>query len=257
MVLARTTAPFWSVVLSTGVLLLAAGCSGSSGASTSPDSQAPPSASAPGVGSTVLDAAPAMSEPSSPLATVPDEPVPGLDSGDPFCRAWSRFAGSFQAVALASSVGTDPGNALRLEVAASGAVLGAVGDLDDSLPVAIDDEREAFIDGLLGPFTSRARIAGDALLAAGLTVAEVDELGELWLAALAGAGSQDPDLVLVVPPGYQPAFDDAVASFSADVVPISEDPSLVTDVAVPQTLAHIVSTCPDQGILAGNDVIAD
>ena len=59
----------------------------------------------------------------------------------------------------------------------------------------------------------------------------------------------------MVPSGYQPAFDDAVASFSADVVPISDDPSLVTDAAAPQTLAYIVSTCPDQGILAGNDSI--
>jgi hypothetical protein len=261
MVLARTTAAFRPVALLTGALLLAAGCTGSSGESSAPDSRVPApasaSASTSSVESTVRDIAPATSEPSSTFVTVPDEPVPGLNSDDPFCRAWSRFAGSFQAVALASSVGADPGNAVRLEVAASGAVLGAVADLDASMPVAVDDEREAFIGGLLGPFTSRARLAGDALIAAGLTVAQVDELGDLWLATLAGAGSQDPDLVLVVPPDYQPAFDDAVASFSADVVPIGEDPSLVTDVAVPQTLAHIVSTCPDQGVLAGNDVIDD
>ena len=50
------------------------------------------------------------------FATVPDEPVPELDSDNPFCRAWSQFAGSFQRLALASSAGTDPDNALRLEV---------------------------------------------------------------------------------------------------------------------------------------------
>ena len=216
---------------------------------------APPSIVQSPIPDSVLDTTPVTSEPLSTFATVPDEPVPGLDSDDPFCRAWSRFAGSFQALALASSVGAVAQNALRLEVAASGAVMGAVADLDASMPAEADAERDAFLGELLGPFTDRARIATEALIAAGLTAEQVDELGELWLATVAGAESQDPDLVLVVPSAYQPAFDDAVASFSADVVPVNEDPSLVTDAVAPRTLSYIATTCPDQGILAGNDVI--
>ncbi len=237
------------------VLLVATACSASEDAQ--PGSSTPVRSVI--IDSTVLDTAPrpvpATSEPSPTFATVPDEPVPGLDSDDPFCRAWSQFAGSFQALALASSVGADPANAIRLEVAAAGAVVGAVSDLDASMPAGVDDERDAFIVGLLGPFANRARNASAALIASGLTDEQVDELGDLWLATVAGTGSQDPDLALVVPSGYQPAFDDAVATFSANVEPISDDPSLVTDAAAPQTLAYIASTCPDQGVLAGNDSI--
>ena len=133
--------------------------------------------------------------------------------------------------------------------------MGAVADLGASMPADVADERDAFLGGLLGPFANRARLANERLLAGGLTAGQVDELGDLWLATIEESGSQDPDLVVVVPSGFQPAFDDAVESFSADVVPVSDDPSLVTDAAAPQTLSYIAATCPDQGILAGNDSI--
>ncbi|HYN32631.1 MAG TPA: hypothetical protein VES40_08405 [Ilumatobacteraceae bacterium] len=246
MVLARPTAVLAPGAVLIGVLLLATACSGSDDAQPGTSVPAQPS---------IVESTPATSEPSATFATVPDEPVPGLDSDDPFCRAWSEFAGSFQALALASSVGADPANAIRLEVAAAGAVVGAVSDLDASLPAEVDDERDAFIVGLLGPFANRARMATEALIAAGLAEEQVEELGDLWLATVAGTGSQDPDLALVVPLDYQPAFDDAIAAFSANVEPISDDPSLVTDADAPQTLAYIARTCPDQGTLAGTDNI--
>jgi len=53
------------------------------------------------------------------IEPVPDVGVPGIDSADPFCRAWSEFAGSFQALAFASIADTDPVAAARLEVVAS------------------------------------------------------------------------------------------------------------------------------------------
>ncbi len=188
------------------------------------------------------------------LATVPEAGVPGIDSGDPFCRAWSRFAGSFQALALASNLGSDPRAALRLEVAASGAVTRAAADLATSLPPEVAGERGVFLDELLGPFTVRATVARDALLAAGLAPEAVDELGDLWLAA-AAEGAGDPDLVVVVTSDFQPAFDEAVADFSAAVPSIAADQSLVTDAAAPMTIAYIGANCPDQGILGGNDII--
>jgi hypothetical protein len=245
--------------LSLGCLVAMLGCSGSDGISVLPEAAA--SIPARGVESTSPETVPATIEPppgtAGVPATVPDEPIPGLDSDDPFCRAWSEFAGSFQALALASGVGTDPENAIRLEVAASGAVVRAVADLDASMPTEVAGERDMFIDALLGPFADRARVARESLIAAGLTDEEVDLLADLWLATLSQQRSQDPDLVVVVPPEDQRAFDDAVASFSAGVVPIIDDPSLVTDADAPQTLAYIAGTCPDQGILAGNDTIGD
>ncbi len=261
MVLARTTAALPRRAVLVGVLLLVAGCNASDEAQPGDAPPAPPSIAESTVPNTKplssepLTSEHLTSEPVSTFATVPDEPVPGLDSDEPFCRAWSQFAGSFQALALASSAGTDPRNAVRLEVAASGAVMRAVADLGASLPADLDGERDAFLGGLLGPFADRARLASEALVSEGLRAVQVDELGDLWLATIAESGSQDPDLVLVVPSGYQPAFDDAVVSFAADVVPVSDDPSLVTDAAAPQTLAYIAATCPDQGILAGNDSI--
>ncbi len=189
-------------------------------------------------------------------ATVPDEPVPGLTSDDDFCRAWSRFAGSFQALALASSVGADPANAMRLELVASSVVARAAADLEATLPEEVDAEREQFTEGLVGPFAARAALAVDELIAVGMTIDEVDELGERWLVALAQP-QQDPDLVVFVSPAVASTLDDALASFSASVAPVNADPNLITDATAPDTLAYIASNCPDQGVLAGNDIVGD
>ena len=188
-------------------------------------------------------------------ATVPDEPVPGLTSDDDFCRAWSRFAGSFQALALASSVGADPENALRLELIASSVVARAAADLEASLPAEVVAERERFAEDLVGPFATRAALAVDELIAVGLSTDEVDELGERWLVAL--SQPQDPDLVVFVSPDLASTLDDALASLSAGVVPINADPSLITGATAPDTLAYIASNCPDQGVHAGNDIVGD
>lgn len=237
---------------------VAAGCSTSDDTAVAPDRSTDPSSEVPSsVASTsvpVEDTVPVATASADTLATVPEAGVPGLDSDDPFCRAWSQFAGSFQAVALASNLGSDPRAALRLEVAASGAVARAAADLATSLPPEVAVEREVFLDELLGPFTVRATVARDALLAAGLAPEAVDELADLWLAA-AAEGSGDPDLVVVVTSDFQPAFDEAVADFSASVPSIAADQSLVTDAAAPMTIAYIAANCPDQGILAGNDII--
>jgi hypothetical protein len=188
------------------------------------------------------------------IATVPEEGVPGIDSDDPFCRAWSEFAGTFQALAFASFVGTDPEAALRLEVAASAALLAAADSIDAAFPDDVGREREAFVDGLLGPFTRRAERARDELVAAGLTDADLERLASLWLAALTEAGINDPALTAPVPDDLRAGFDAAVAAFGADVPSIGDDPSLVTDAAAPETEAYLAANCPDQGILGGNDV---
>jgi hypothetical protein len=189
------------------------------------------------------------------VTTAPGSDVPGLDSDDDFCRGWSRFAASFQALALASVSSTDPVDAIRLEVIASGALLAAVASLDSAYPDALVAERSEFVEGLLGPLTRRAERARDELSAAGLSEADVDELGTEWLDALATAGTDDPDLTVAVRNELRPAVDAATAELAADVPLIVDDPSLVTDAAAPDTLAYISANCPDQGTLGGNDVI--
>jgi len=190
-----------------------------------------------------------------PIATVPEQGVPGIDSDDPFCRGWSEFAGSFQALTLASVAGADPIAGARLEVIAAGAVAAAVQTLDDGFPDSIIDERDVFVDDVIGPFARRAERAVDALRSVGVTAGDIELLGDAWLVALVEAGVDDPELVVVVPADLDPAVDAATVAFSANVPPIAADPSLITQADAPATFRYLAEQCPDQGTLAGNDAI--
>jgi hypothetical protein len=189
------------------------------------------------------------------LPTVPEVGVPGIDSTDLFCRSWSEFAGSFQALALASTFATADLAAQRSEVVASGTVIAAVAGLDEHLPSELEDEREVLIDEFVGPMERRAVRASADLAVAGLTSEQVEQLSEVWLTALVIAGVDEPDIELNIPPDLAPAVEEAADSFSRSVPLIHEDPSLITDAAIPLTEAYIVKNCPDQGTLGGNDVI--
>lgn len=189
------------------------------------------------------------------IATVPEVGLPGIDSDDPFCRGWGEFAGSFQALALASSLGTDAVAATRLEVVASPAVVSAAQQLADGFPESIASERDIFVDGVIGPFARRAARAADELRAAGLAPAELEQLGDIWLAALVEVGVDDPEIVIAVPSELVGAVDAATVAFAASVPTIARDPSLVTSADAPATRTYLSENCPDQGILGGNDAI--
>lgn len=192
------------------------------------------------------------------IATVAPDGVPGIESADVFCRAWSEFGGSFQALALAGNLARDPTTARRVELAAASAVTGAWAAMDDHFPDEVGSAgRSEFLDGLLGPFARRAAAAESALREAGLTAEQVRELGELWIETLTEVGLGDPDIAVNVPAGMRPAFDAAVADFTADVPPIPADPSLITDVPAQQATTYIATHCPDQGTLAGIDIVGD
>lgn len=147
------------------------------------------------------------------IVPVPDDRVPGIDSDDPFCRAWSEFA------------------------------------------VSIAFEREVFVADVIGPFARRADRASGELRAVGLSTAQIDALGDLWLMALVDTGVDDPEIDVVVPEELVDAVAAAVDNFSTDVPAIAEDPSLVTQASSPATFEYLSTNCPDQGILAGNDAI--
>jgi hypothetical protein len=188
------------------------------------------------------------------IAIVSDTGVPGIDSDDVFCRSWSEFAGSFQALALASAVG-DPANAFRLEVFASTAVIQAVERLGANLPVALESERSALLEGYAGPLARRAANARQALQNAG--VANPDDLGDAWLVQLADSGVDEPELSVQLPATIDAdAFAAAVAIFAKAVPPIAEDPSLITDAIISRTESYLVANCPDGGVLSGNDVVS-
>ncbi len=186
------------------------------------------------------------------IVPVPDDGVPGIDSDDPFCRSWSEFAGSFQALAGASAAGAESG-AARLEVVASAAVSSAAQTMADEFPAPIAFEREVFVNDVIGPFARRADRASDELRAVGLSPAEIELLGDVWLGALADAGVDDPEIDVAVPDDLIDAVLAAVEEFS--VPAIVEDPSLVNQASAPATFEFLATNCPDQGILGGNDAI--
>jgi hypothetical protein len=195
-----------------------------------------------------LDALPETLE----IPIVPETGVPGIDSADEFCRAWSEFAGSFQAVGLVSAVG-DPGNAFRLEVLASPAVVDAVFALDANLPAELEDERIALVADFAGPYFARAS-AAEALLDADVR----DAIAAAWILQLTELGVDDPFLDVDLPGVADAAlFVRAVEAFTTAFPSIVEDPSLITDAQIPLTNAYLAANCPDQGILGGNDVIID
>lgn len=190
------------------------------------------------------------------IPTVPDTGVPGLESADEFCRSWSEFAGTFQALAVAWAVGGDERRAATNELAAAPALLAAVGGMAAAFPSELAEERDAVLDGLLGPMTRRAERARSELDAAGLTAAEIDVLGDAWLTTLAERGTDDPALAVAIPPSVDAQrLDAAVTAFVTSVPAIDLDPSLVTDVTTPATDAYLAANCPDRGTLAGNDEV--
>lgn len=189
------------------------------------------------------------------IATVPEEAAPGIDSDNPFCRAWSAFAGSFQALTFASIEGADPLVGARLEVIAAGAVVAAARSLDDAFPDEIAHERGVFVDDVIGPFTRRAARAVDELRSVGVGDDDIELLGDAWLAALVAADATDPVVSAAVPAELDTAVVAATAAFAADVPLIADDRSLITRAEAPGTLGYLADQCPDQGILAGNDAI--
>jgi hypothetical protein len=185
------------------------------------------------------------------LPTVPETGVPGIDSSDAFCRAWSEFGGTFQGLAISWGVG-DPADAARNEVAAAGAILRAVDELDANLPTELEAER-ADLMALVGPLSQRAATARDALLAAGVTDDGVTALADAWIDTLVQAGTDDPSIVVSLPGSIDAAsVDAAAAAFADERPPLGQDPALTTDAETPQTTRYL-QNCPDQGTLLGND----
>jgi hypothetical protein len=189
------------------------------------------------------------------LPTVPETGVPGIDSANLFCRSWSEFAGTFQALALASTFASGDLSAPRSELVASGAIITAVAGLGEHLPAELESERTNLTVDLVGPMERRALRNYSSLEAAGLSTAQIDELAELWLAALVVAGVDEPNIQLDIAGDVALQVDGVARALRSSVPLIRDDPSLVTDASTPLTNEYILENCPDQGTLGGNDVI--
>lgn len=204
---------------------------------------------------TSTEVAPTQPVEATVITVVPETGVPGINSTDLFCRSWSEFGGTFQALALAAGFATDATTAQRAEVVASGTLVAAVAGLDEHLPSDLESERIALTVDLVGPLARRAERAQAELAAAGMSAQQIDQLNDIWRAALIEDGVDEPNIELVIPADLQTALGVAVDSFSSSLPPISRDPSLVTDAAIPITDVYLIENCPDQGTLGGNDII--
>jgi hypothetical protein len=246
-----------------GLGVAVAGCADDTAIDTATSSVALDSGSSSGSPGSVsddvfADAGPAPEGDSEVDVVITFEPVsetgvPGIDSDDAFCRSWSEYAGSFNALAYAWGVQSAT-DAAALEVSASAAVAASVEAMSTNLPAEIESNRQAFIVDVPGPFLRRAERARTLLIEAGADEATVVALGESWIAAITDAGLVADDLAITVPPGASELLAGAAQRFAAELPPMYEDPTLdTTQFDISPSLEFISGACPDQGTLAGND----
>lgn len=260
----RPRSVWWTIAL-TGVVISSA-CSGSESGVPEPDAAAAPSeGSAPaddGELFTEREAVTAVDDDGQPvepvtesLPPVAETGVPGIESDDAFCRSWSTYAGSVQALSLAWAL-QPPEAAAALEVAATAAVTAAVAGMADDLPAEIESNRQALTVDVPSPFLRRADRANDLLVEAGLDAAQIDELGDRWVTAITDQGIESETLSIDVPPDVAGALAAASQTLADELPSIVEDPTLdTTAFDIGPSLDYISANCPDQGTLAGNDVI--
>ena len=191
------------------------------------------------------------------VVDVPEVGVPGLDSDDEFCSSWSRFAGSFQVVAVTSAFGSgSPDQLAALEVAAAPTVTAAYEQLVGNWPAELAAEADLVADEFLGPFARRLEVARTALHDVGADDATIDTIEQAWLAGLARRDPTTPEFVVDLPEELWTVIDDAATTFSEQRVPFAQDPSLVTEVETPLTSEYLAVSCPDQGTLSGQEIEA-
>lgn len=187
-----------------------------------------------------------------------DSGVPGLDSIDPFCRAWSEFAGSFQIVAVAAAFGTGSDREITtLEVVAAPMVVAAAEQFFATLPDELASEREVLADQFLGPFQRRSGAALDALISAGATAADIGSLTELWSSVLVTRDPDDPEPDLAIPDALGSLVDAAVDLMLTLQPPFRADERLASGARAPLTENYLALNCPDRGLLAGGDDIGE
>ena len=193
--------------------------------------------------------------PPPPTAAVVDTGVPGLDSEDAFCSAWSRFGGSWQLLVQAGAAG-DPAQVARLEVIASTVVQQAYEDVFAAWPVQLESEREVVADAYFGAFQRRSADAAAALSASGASDADIAALAQTWNAALA---AYDPSTAfdVAIPPDLAPLVERAAAAFGEQRVALQADPSMVITAETPLTDQFLATACPDQGWIVGQEVSDD
>ncbi len=149
--------------------------------------------------------------------------VPGLDSDDSFCSAWSRFGGSWQVLVQAGAA-LDPAEVARLEVVASALVEDAYNDVFAAWPAELETERDVVADGYFGAFRRRSDDAAFALSNAGATDDDRTRLATAWADALERYDPAAPAVDVAVPDELGPLVDTAAGAFAQQRVPLPDRP---------------------------------
>jgi len=188
--------------------------------------------------------------------TVPETGVPGLDSSDRFCAAWSEFGGSWQVIVQSAFEG-DAAAVARLEVIAAPLVTQAYDELFEVWPGDLETERGVVADAYFGAFLRRSADALASLEAAGAAADDLDRLAAGWRA---GLESYDPNvggIEVAVEDGLEPLVAAAADAFTDTRLPLVDDPAMVITAATPLTDQFLATACPDQGWIVGQEVTSD
>ncbi len=195
------------------------------------------------------------------VASQLEEPEPelivGLESEDRFCRAWSRFTGTFQVLSVPAAFGLiDDAELLRREVVSAGITVQSGAELIAALPGPAESEAEVVAELLVGPYASRASDALGALAAAGASDDDLAGLDAVWLAALGTYDWVDLELDLVLGDALEDLVGRSAVLFGERRPGWFDDTALdVGDFAIPLTFDYAVENCPDAGALAGIDAV--
>jgi len=135
------------------------------------------------------------SETTFEVVDVPESGVPGIDSDDAFCAAWSRFGGSWQVIQVAANFADDPAIAVEMEVVAAPVIDEAYDAMFAAWPETLEAEREAVAEDFFGPLARRADAALEALDAVGATEDDLAWLAKGWVTALLRRDLDDPVLL--------------------------------------------------------------
>lgn len=250
------------------VLALAACSSGSTTTSSTvgapTTAEVTPSSTA-AAATTALPASTATSPPqpigADPTSTITAPPsptgVPGIDVADAFCAAWARYGATVQIIAVAVNYGgLSSADSAVLELESSPTITGAASEIEQRWPAELASEKATALDKYIGPFARRAAKAGDALIGAEASTADVDTIDATWQAMLAGHDPDVPTVDIQLPADVMAKVDAGATAFDAAVNPWGADPSLTADLnAIPLTKQYLAQHCPDLASIGlGDDV---
>lgn len=188
------------------------------------------------------------------------EVVPGLDSADGFCSAWSRFGGSWLVVSSAWPIAEDPelGEEVKpafVEVVAAPTIVAAFDDMKQDWPAELGDVRDQGVASLQ-PQYDRVGRSYQRLVAAGADDQAVAALDEWWVDWLDGWDGSSFPAVDDIPGDVRDAVVAAAEQTGADEQPTFLDPALQAEPVQP-VLDYLAQNCPDRGGLSGESVIED